>query len=268
MNSHAHEIAMRSRFKFGRNWKHFVQTVDDAIISKAETSLQAMLKIDDLRGKRFLDMGSGSGLFSLAARRLGAHVYSFDYDPESVACTRQLKEKYFAGDGEWVIEEGSALNAEYLRTLGECDVVYSWGVLHHTGSMWAALENAALPVKQNGKLFISIYNDQGWISRYWTMVKRIYNKNLPLRMGIILIHFPYLFGMRYVIRLLTGRLKQERGMSLWYDMIDWLGGYPFQVAKPEEIVAVYAKAGFALEKLRTCGNRHGCNEFVFVKKRE
>jgi 2-polyprenyl-6-hydroxyphenyl methylase/3-demethylubiquinone-9 3-methyltransferase len=255
-----------ARFGFGKNWKHFLEIVNDARISSAEKSLKEMLQINDLNGKRFLDIGSGSGLFSLAARRLGAHVYSFDFDPESVACTRQLKEQYSACDGEWVIEEGSVLDVGYLRSLGKFDVVYSWGVLHHTGSMWTALQNAAFPVTRGGKLFIAIYNDQGWISRYWMMVKRIYNKNVPFRMGLILFHFPYLFGMRYIIRLLTGRFKEERGMSLWYDMIDWLGGYPFEVAKPEEILALYVRLGFVLEKLKTCRGRHGCNEFVFIKR--
>ena len=253
------------RFAFGENWGRFLGVVDAERIDRAERSLQDMLKLNDLDGKRFLDIGSGSGLFSLAARRLGAEVHSFDFDPLSVECTRELKDRHRKGDPHWTVEEGSVLNAEYLRSLGMFDIVYSWGVLHHTGALWQALQNAALSVKEQGKLYIAIYNDQGWISRYWKAVKELYNENSILRLGIIALHFPYLFGMRYVVRLLSGRLKEERGMSIWHDMLDWLGGYPFEVAKPEEIISRCLVMGFNLESLKTCGGRNGCNEFVFVK---
>lgn len=125
-----------------------------------------MLRVDDLQNRTFLDIGSGSGLFSLAARKLGARVHSFDYDPQSVACTRALKQRYFPDSADWVIEEGSALDADYLLRLGQFDIVYSWGVLHHTGAMWQALENVDGNVRQNGKLFIALYNHQPLISKY------------------------------------------------------------------------------------------------------
>lgn len=118
---------------------------------------------------------------------------------------------------------------------------------------------------EGGRLFIAIYNDQGPISKYWSLVKRAYNRNVYLRSALILFHLPYLIGLRVVVRALTGRLPLERGMSLWYDMRDWLGGYPFEVAKPEAIFDFYSKKGFNLLKLKTCGGRQGCNEYVFVK---
>lgn len=264
MNSeHAAEIEAGTRFAFGDNWSRFLAVLDEPRIQQAEDSLREMLKIESLRGKSFLDVGSGSGLFSLAARRLGATVRSFDYDPKSVACTLELRRRYFPNDQDWTVEEGSALDADYVASLGQFDVAYSWGVLHHTGQMSTALAIVAHAVAPGGQLFIAIYNDQKLVTRYWTAVKRVYNKHRLSRGCLIALHAPYLVGLRWIVRRLTGRRSLERGMSLWYDMIDWLGGYPFEVATPETIFRFFRDRGFALEELRTCGGRMGCNEFVF-----
>ena len=183
-----------------------------------------MLGVDDLRGRSFFDIGSGSGLFSLAAWRLGARVHSFDYDPQSVACTEELRRRYAPGDGRWTVARGSALDAAYLRGLGQYDVVYSWGVLHHTGRMWEALDLALLPLAPGGSLFIAIYNDQGFVSSYWTVVKRLFNRGAAWRAAMIALHAPYLIGLRALVRAIAGRGRIPRGMTLWYDMLDWLGG--------------------------------------------
>lgn len=260
---HADEIARGERFEFGSNWARFLTSLNIERIEAAQRSLREMLGIQHLERLSFLDVGSGSGLFSLAARKLGAKVHSFDFDPDSVRCTTQLRRRFFADDSQWVVEQGSALDSEYLRTLGQFDVVYSWGVLHHTGNMGLAFENVVPKVLPGGQLFIAIYNDQGWISRYWTAVKRTYNRNALSRYAMILLHAPYLFGVRWLVRAVTERLSIERGMTIWYDMLDWLGGYPFEVAKPEVVLAFFRSRGFVLETLRTCRGRMGCNEFVF-----
>jgi 2-polyprenyl-6-hydroxyphenyl methylase/3-demethylubiquinone-9 3-methyltransferase len=249
-------------FEFGANWRRFLAVVDEHRINLAVLSLRSMLAVQDLRGRSFLDIGSGSGLFSLAASRLGARVHSFDYDPESVACALELRRRHSAGDEVWNIEPGSVLDDEYLSRLATFDVVYSWGVLHHTGDMMRALENAVQRVAPNGTLFVALYNDQGWISHYWLAVKRCYVQVPSLRWLLIALHAPYLVGLRWLVRLATGRLAVERGMSLWHDMRDWVGGYPFEVMRPDAMLAFLRERGFVLTAMKTCGGRHGCNEFI------
>jgi 2-polyprenyl-3-methyl-5-hydroxy-6-metoxy-1,4-benzoquinol methylase len=267
------EIAARERFAFGENWQRFLSILDESRIVRAENSLRRMLDVPDLRGQTFLDVGCGSGLFSLAARRLGARVHCFDYDPQSVACARELRRRYFQEDPDWRIDEGSALDGSYLSRLGSFEVVYSWGVLHHTGAMWQALENAAGLVAPGGKLFIAIYNDQGQISNRWRAIKRAYNR-LPggLRFLVTIPVLVHLYWRRTLKDFLRGRPfqtwrneGQERGMSPWRDLIDWVGGLPFEVAKPEAIVDFYLQRGFTLTRLTTCGGSLGCNEYVFIR---
>jgi SAM-dependent methyltransferase len=273
MDQHAAEVEQGQRFEFGANWAWFLDALNDKRIAEAERSLGEMLGVSSLAGRSFLDIGSGSGLFSLAARRMGARVFSFDYDPKSVGCTQELQRRYFAGDPQWRVERGSALDEAYVRSLGPFDIVYSWGVLHHTGSMWEALANAALPVKAGGKLFIAIYNDQGTASRRWTKVKKLYNElPKPLRFLVVWPSFWVLNWRSMVKDLLRGKPFQsireygkERGMSFSRDLIDWVGGYPFEVATPEQIFDFYRARGFSLERLHTCAGNLGCNEFVFEK---
>lgn len=222
-----------------------------------------MLPAQDLSGLTFLDVGCGSGLSSLAARNLGASVHAFDFDPESVATAHALKQTYRGGDEDWKIEVGDILNRAYRAELGSFDVVYAWGVLHHTGSLRQAMAAVTEVVKPEGLLFIAIYNDQGWLSRYWSWVKKTYVSHPVLRPLLVACHAPYLIALRYLVRFVRRKGDLERGMSYWHDLKDWLGGYPFEVIRPEEVVDFYSRHGFALEKMRLVGRRHGCNEYVF-----
>jgi 2-polyprenyl-3-methyl-5-hydroxy-6-metoxy-1,4-benzoquinol methylase len=275
-NHHSFEIRSGKRFAFGSNWNKFLRQLDDHRIHAAEKDLQSFLNTDRLDGKTFLDIGSGSGLSSLAAYRLGATVFSFDYDPQSVACTDELRQRYAPNDTRWEVASGSVLDKKYLATLGTFDIVYSWGVLHHTGAMWNALENTASMVKLKGTLFIAIYNDQGRASKVWLRVKKSYcTITPPLRFLIIAPSMIRLWGPTIIRDIMRGKplhswnnygKSERRGMDPWRDAIDWIGGLPFEVASPEAIFEFYRDRGFSLTKLKTCAGGLGCNQFVFRKE--
>lgn len=270
----AEEVKSGKRFEFGKNWSQFLSVLDDERIATAVASLQTMLEVEDLKGRDFLDVGNGSGLFSLAAMHLGAErVHSFDYDPNSVACAEELKRRFYPNGVNWRIERGSALDADFLRGLGKWDVVYSWGVLHHTGKMWDAIDLVSNLVKSGGLLFISIYNDQGGASRRWKLIKKLYCRGNPWKMFIFVLVAVFWIVRGVLIDMIRGKnpmkryseKRKSRGMSVVYDWYDWFGGYPFEVAKPDAIFDFLKARGFTLLKVITCGSGRGCNEFVFKR---
>lgn len=262
-------------FSFGKNWRNFLDSLSEEKIICAEKSLKKMLQVDNFEGKRFLDAGCGSGLFSLAALRLGAtEVVSFDIDEDSVACARELHSR-FGPFPRWKILTGSALDKNFLKSLGKFDIVYSWGVLHHTGNMWQALENITIPTANQSKLFISIYNDQGMISKLWELIKWFYN--------IVPSVIKWLLSATYYFVVLAVKTAQgiikckppskwyeyggDRGMSLWHDAVDWIGGYPFETATPEELTDFFnGKKFFLINIIKKTGI--GCNELVFLSKQD
>jgi SAM-dependent methyltransferase len=253
------------RFPFGKNWTNFLSVMDERRITEATERLSEIL--GEVRGKAFLDVGSGSGIHSLAAIRLGAsRVYSFDYDPQSVACTQEMKRRYASDATHWHIERGSVLDESYIRSLGKFDIVYSWGVLHHTCDMWKALDLVTIPVQE--RLMVAIYHDHGWRSRFWQNYKRSYNRHgRPVQKIMEIAAFGWIWIKPLILRprTTTSHWKnyiKDRGMSPWYDVVDWSGGYPFEFASPSALTAFYERRGFFSQYKHVRGGNN-CNEYVF-----
>jgi 2-polyprenyl-3-methyl-5-hydroxy-6-metoxy-1,4-benzoquinol methylase len=257
------------RFRFGKNWTEFARSVTAAHLDRARLALAELVGTDDLSGKTFLDVGCGSGIHSLAAHNMGAAVIAFDFDRDSVSTAIQLRDAHVLEDPYPVIT-GSILDTAFLSGLGRFDVVYAWGVLHPTGAMWQAFDNVAGLVGDDGCLVLAIYNDQGIATHGWRTVKRMYVQGGPVvRWSLIRLVGLYFTVRAFVAQAVKGRRYtrvERRGMERRYDLVDWVGGYPFEVAKPEQVFDYFLKRGFELRRLTTAAGGHGCNEFRFERR--
>lgn len=268
-------LAEEMRFGFGRNWAEFVDTrLNDGVIEDSRRHMAGLLRLDDLRGKVFLDIGCGSGIHSLAALRLGAeHVISFDYDPDSVATTKRVRS--FAGDpANWEVVQGSVLDAGYMASLPKADIVYSWGVLHHTGDMRRAIRCAADRVAPGGMLIIALYRRTP-LCGLWRIEKRLYvAAPQPVR-RVIEALYAAAFRAAMALRGRSFRAYVEgyvtnRGMNWMTDVRDWLGGYPYESISEADMLAFAAELG--LTPVRRFCHRPGiglfgtgCDEYVFAR---
>lgn len=255
------------RFAFGRNWSDFIeQKLNDDVIRQSMDHMAGVLRQPSLAGKTFLDIGCGSGIHSLAALRLGAErVVAFDYDQNSVDTAIRVREWAKIPEAGWRISQGSVLDAALIHSLGKFDIVYSWGVLHHTGEMWHAVRNAAVPLKPGGDFYIALYSSDNYVDpppEYWVRLKRAYNQANSMTRKIM--------ELRYVNGLISGAgsLAQIdnyglRGMELWTDVKDWLGGYPMEFAGFAETRDL-AKAELGLDLVNVITGE-GCTEYVFTQ---
>jgi 2-polyprenyl-6-hydroxyphenyl methylase/3-demethylubiquinone-9 3-methyltransferase len=256
-------------FSFGKNWKDYLATINETIIAEAGTDLDDWLGRDFIEGKRVIDVGSGSGLSSLCLwRRRPRELVSFDYDIHSVEATQTLRSREGAPEA-WKAFQGSILDGEFVKTLGKFDIVYSWGVLHHTGEMWKAMENAASLCAPDGQFWISIYQAG---SQYEAdlELKRRYNRadeggKRALIEEQIAMHKSWCRG--------RGEPEENwnkvdgRGMNKANDIVDWLGGLPYEVAWPAEIVAFCTERGFAPVRVLERG-QGGCSVYLFRKNED
>lgn len=260
------------RFEFGANWadfvdKHFSQ--ERADISRRH--LLDFLGRESLEELRVLDIGCGSGLHSLAAWQARARsILSFDYDPQSVATTRALHQLVNALE-EWQILQGSVLDADFMAGLPQADLVYSWGVLHHTGDVWGALRQACGRVAPGGQLYIALYSadvQKNPPPEYWLDVKRRYVAASPWQRRWMELWFLFRHRMNRKPWRLPALLrhawhyKKSRGMNYMTDVRDWLGGWPMEFCYDADVVSFVSAAGFSLEKMKT-GQAN--TEFLFSR---
>jgi SAM-dependent methyltransferase len=264
------------RYRFGENWSRFLEVLDEERIGEAERSLRSLLRIEDLEGSSFLDIGSGSGLFSLAAHRLGARVHSFDFDLDSVECAQRLRERFAPDSGRWRVERGSVLDEGFLARLGTFDVVYSWGVLHHTGAMHEAIRRAAERVSPDGRLAIALYR-RTRLCGFWKIEKRLYSASPPALQSVARSLWKLRVRLAFLLKgkdfsEMVRTYVRRRGMNFDRDVDDWLGGYPYESIDPDECRRFVEELGFELwnEKVATRKiglglSGSGCDEFVFRK---
>lgn len=250
-------------FSFGRNWKSFSRFASESAIQRAEEDVRLWLGPQGVAGKSVIDIGCGSGIHSLVLRRMGAaSLLSIDADPASVQSTNRFHGR--AGNpSNWRVLQGSILDEALLNSLGRFDVVYSWGVLHHTGQMWNAIENASRLAAPDGQLWISIYA-KGPNYPNHLRVKQKFNKASWLYKKA---YVAYYLLARWRAETCAGhRLKDwfwyERGMNAYHDALDWFGGLPYEVATVDEVKARLEPHGWTLERLREAPEGQ-CHVFLF-----
>jgi len=259
-------------FAFGKNWENFINNYfSEERVAIAQKHILDFLEVKNLRGKYFLDIGCGSGLHSLAVLKAEAQkIISFDYDHSSVATTKKIHEMY-GSPANWQIAQGSILDDNFIRTVEPADIVYSWGVLHHTGNVWQAIRNAATFLKPGSIFYIAIY-DKTPDTPYWIDIKKKYNRSTWL--GKKLMEFFYVWRTFFKTASL-GRVKQSiayiknyktsRGMEFWTDVKDWLGGWPYEPATQEEICR-FCEGTLGLERMKVKAGEANI-EYLFKKKR-
>jgi len=267
------ETDVDSHFEFGANWASYALMIDDERIEEAERGLERLLGAGEIAGRTFLDIGCGSGVHSLAAGRLGAQrVVAIDVDPKSVDTARDLLDAH----GEtfrYEVMTRSVLDISD-ESVGQFDIVYSWGALHHTGAMNEAIRHAAACVKNGGLFAIALYRKTPFCNM-WRAEKRWYKQAPKLLQRVA--RGVYAASM-WTAFTATGRnfrgylnsYKGSRGMDYWHDVHDWLGGYPYESISPGEFEKVMHELGFEHVRsfVRSEGRTliPGCDEYVYRRK--
>ena len=262
------------QFDFGANWKSFSdRALSAAHVQQAKEHFAQLFAGIELDGRAFLDIGFGQGLTLLIAASEGAKTIGCDINSTCADVVRSNQKRYFPGLPEDAVPllVGSILDPGFIETLRTeapdqsrraYDIVHSWGVLHHTGNMRDATQGAASLVVPGGYLVISIYS-RHWSSGLWGVIKRFYNAApVLLRRLLVALLTPLIYVAKWCV---TGRnpLEQRRGMDFHHDILDWLGGYPYEYATPAEVNRMLENLGFESVRFIPANVPTGCNEFVF-----
>jgi 2-polyprenyl-3-methyl-5-hydroxy-6-metoxy-1,4-benzoquinol methylase len=263
------------QFDFGQNWLEFSErALTRERIEQARVDFQQLLGSLDLKSRSFLDIGFGQGLSLLTATNMGAKSVGCDINPKCKQVLDRNKKQFSdLAEVEIPIVIGSILDEATLAKIrqqspdgtGMYDVVHSWGVLHHTGDLKTAIETAASLVRPaGGYLIIAIYN-RHWTSPIWKAIKVLYCKSpLLLKKMMIALFYPIIWTTKGLV---TGKNpgKMARGMDFYYDVVDWVGGYPYEYASISEVMIALQKLGFTCMKTVGAHVPTGCNEFLFIR---
>jgi SAM-dependent methyltransferase len=252
-------------FNFGVNWQLFSQSsLDSCKFEDAFNSLDKLIGHDKIKGRSFLDIGCGSGIFAIAASLAEAgKVTGIDISEESIAASIDNKKRFAVQKSIDFFHK--SIFDETISQLGKFDIVYSWGVLHHTGNMWKAIDIASQLALPNGLFVIAIYN-RHWSCWGWKQIKRFYNfAPAIIQRLMIWIFYVIIAAAKMIVTRKNPFKKQRRGMSFYYDVIDWVGGYPYEYASEAEVIGYVEKRGFKCIKCVKPVVPTGCNEFVFLK---
>jgi predicted RNA methylase len=266
-------LEVESHFSFGENWAQYAEKIDERRIEEAEKSLIRLVGRESIQGRTFLDIGCGSGLFSLAALRLGCQrLLAVDLDPNSVQTTRRTLERYAPARANWDCRRISVFDLDPAE-VGTFDIVYSWGVLHHTGAMYKAIEKASAMVKPEGMLTLALYGKTPFCG-LWRIEKRIYSRSPKWVQRAIEKVYSAVVAARLALKgeSLKKRREtyfQQRGMDMYHDTRDWLGGYPYESISPQEAMTFMHKLGFEPIRSFVCPSigllGAGCDEYSFTK---
>ncbi len=265
---------IKSHFAFGDNWADYAQIIDLEAIDAAKKDLLKLIPQEQIADSSFLDIGCGSGLHSLAATLLGArNLLAVDLDPTSVATTEGVLTRY-AAHARWRTEEISVFDLS-PESHGVFDIVYSWGVLHHTGAMWDALRKAASMVAPNGMLVFALYRST-LLDPFWRLEKRYYSKAGSSVQAAVRACFVAAYAMSFTIARRrsfaahVANYKTNRGMDFYHDAHDWLGGYPYESALAPDVERHMHDLGFQAARVfaRPGGVGifgSGCDEYVYTR---
>ena len=261
------------QFDFGQNWADFsVRAATPERADQARRDFASLMEGVKLRGQSFLDIGFGQGFSLLSAASMGARVVGCDINPKcGTVLDRNLPLFPDLVGSKLDVEIGSILDPEVVQRLrgrvaaeGGFDVVHSWGALHHTGDLRRAIDRAASLVRPGGALVIAIYN-RHWSSPAWLLIKWLYCKSPGwVQRALVSLLYPVIWLAKLIVtRENPG--KKERGMNFFYDVVDWVGGYPYEYMSVRETGALFELLGFTLSRVNPAKVPTGCNEFLFSK---